>query len=132
MYSETSTEERRRHKRFQIKTKTFAAFSGPDSNRKIGEIINMSTGGMAFRYLNYEKQPYGIISSDKPVELDIFWQGDGYSMGTVPIKTISDSVISKMSPFSFIAMRHCRMKFTELTPYQEMQLEHFIKNHSSR
>jgi len=132
MYSETSTEERRRHKRFQLKTKTFAAFLGPDSNRKIGEIINMSTGGMAFRYLNYEKQPYGIISSDKPVELDIFWDGDGYSMGKVPVKTISDSVISKMSPLSFIAMRRCRMKFTELTPYQKMQLEHFIKNHSSR
>jgi hypothetical protein len=130
MYSGTSVEERRKHKRFQIKTKTYAAFFGPDSNRKIGEIINMSSGGMAFRYLNYEQQPYGVIFSDKPVELDIFWHGDGYSMGTVPIKTISDSVISKISPFSFIAMRRCRMKFTKLTPYQKLQLEHFIKNHS--
>ncbi len=130
MYSETSTEERRKHKRFQSKTKTFAAFFGPDSNRKIGEIINMSTGGIAFRYLNYEKQPYGIISSDTPVELDIFWNGDGYSMGTVPVKTISDSVLSELSPLSCIAMRHCRMKFTELTRYQEMQLEHFIEKHS--
>ena len=73
MSSATSTEERRKYKRFQVKSKTFAAFFGPDSSRKIGEIINMSTGGMAFRYLNYEKQPYGIIFSDKPVELDIFW-----------------------------------------------------------
>ena len=131
MYSEISVEERRKHQRFQIKTKTFAAFFGPDSKRKIGEIINMSTGGMAFRYLNYEKQPYGIIFSDKPVELDIFWDGDGCSLCKLPIKTISDSVISKMSPFSVIAMRRCRMKFTELTPYQEIQLEHFIKKHAS-
>ena len=130
MDSETSTEERRKHKRFQIKIKTFAAFFGPDSNRKIGEIINMSTGGIAFRYLNYEKQPYGIISSDTPVELDIFWDGDGYSMGTVPVQTISDSVLSELSPLSCIAMRQCRMKFTELTRYQEMQLEHFFEKHS--
>ena len=88
----------------------------------------MSTGRMAFRYLNYEKEPYGIISSDKPTELDIFWDGDGYSQGKVPVKTISDSVISQISPISFIAMRHCRMKFTELTPLQEPQLEHFFKN----
>ena len=132
MSSATSTEERRKHKRFQVKTKIFAAFFGPDSNRKIGEIINMSTGGMAFRYLNYEKQPYGIIFSDKPVELDIFWNGDGYSIGKIPVKTISDSVISKMSRFSFVAMRRCRMKFTELSPNQELQLDLFIKHHSLR
>ena len=131
MCSETIKAERRKHKRFQIKIRTFAAFFGPDSNRKIGEIINMSTGGMAFRYLNYEKEPYGIISSDNPVELDIFWNGDGYSLGKVPVKTISDSVISQISPISFIAMRHCRMKFIELTPFQELQLEHYIKNQLS-
>jgi hypothetical protein len=132
MASETSTAERRKHKRFQIKSKTFAAFFGPDTNRKIGEIINLSTGGMAFRYLNYEKESYGSISSDKSVELDIFWDGDGYSLGTVPVKTISDFVISRISTVSFIAMRHCRMKFTELTLFQELKLEHFIKNHLSR
>ena len=132
MISETSNVERRKHIRFQIKTKTFAAFFGPDTNRKIGEIINMSTGGMAFRYLNYEKESYGCISSDKPVELDIFWDGDGYSLGKVPVKTISDSVISQISPMSFIAMRHCRMKFTELTPLQELKLDQFINNHSLR
>lgn len=132
MSSATSTEERRKLKRFQIKAKTFAAFFGPDSNRKIGEIINMSTGGMAFRYLNYEKQPYGIVFSDKPVELDIFWNGDGFSIGKISVKTISDSVISQMSPFSFITMRRCRMKFTELTPNQDLQLDLFIKYHSLR
>ena len=132
MNSETSTPERRKHIRFLIKAKTFAAFFGPDSNRKIGEIINMSTGGMAFRYLNYEKEPYGSISSDKPVELDIFWDGDGYSLGKVPVKTISDSLISRISSDSIIAMRHCRMKFTELTPLQALKLGHFISNHSLR
>jgi hypothetical protein len=131
MSSQTNTAERRKHERLQIKTKTFAAFFGPNSNRKIGEIINMSAGGMAFRYLNYEKEPYGIISSDKPVEVDIFWQGDGYSLGKVPIKTISDSLISRISPVSLIAMRYCRLKFTELTPFQELLLKRFIKNHSS-
>jgi len=132
MNRETSNVERRRHKRFRIKTKTFAAFFGPDSNRKIGEIINMSAGGMAFRYLNYEKKSYGSISSDKPVELDIFWDGDGYSLGKIPVKTISDALISRISPVSFIAMHHCRMKFTELTTLQELKLDHFISNHSLR
>lgn len=132
MYRETSIEERRKHKRFQINTKTFAAFVGPDSNRKIGEIIDMSSGGMAFRYLNYEKQPFGMLTSDKLVELDIFWDGDGYSLGTVPVKTISDAEISKTGPSSFITMRHCRMKFTELTSYQSLQLDNFIQKRAAR
>jgi len=130
MHDESNIKERRKHKRFQIKIKTFAAFFGPDSKRKIGEIIDMSPGGMAFRYLNYEKQPYGIVFSEKTVELDIFWHGDGYSMGKIPMQTISDSVISKISPLSFIAMRHCRMKFSELTSHQEIQLTAFITNHA--
>lgn len=130
MFDKSIIEERRQHRRFRVKDRVVVMFCGPDSRRKIGEVIDICAGGISFRYLNYEENPYGKISSDNLVELEIIADRDGYSLGKVAVKTISDSVISQTSSLSFVALRRCRMQFKELTLLQKEQLEDFIRGYS--
>lgn len=130
MPNKISTDERREHRRFRIRDKAYALIDGPAFHPKVVEIADLSIGGIAFRYLNYETMPYGNILSYKPVELDILLDGANYSLGEVAIKTISDTIISKANRFSFVTIRECRVKFQELTGRQKSQLANFIKTHT--
>ena len=107
--------ERRLHKRFQVKSGS-VAFNG-----KSAEIIDISMGGLAFSYLesdqwSFENFDRGVLLGEKELCLE-----------DIPLKVISDCAIN--SGLSII--RRCGVKFEKLTPKQLAQLEYFIWANSS-
>lgn len=114
--------ERRRHKRFQAQEGAFAV-ARPEFT-KLGQIMDISRGGLAFRYVVTGSQGNGAI------EVDIFKAGDGFYLENIPIKTIWDLRVPKKLSNGSLPMRRCGMQFGELTPNQISQLEYFIQNHT--
>ena len=114
--------ERRKHKRFQVEDGAFAVLTPHFA--KVGQIIDMSMGGLAFSYIA-EQEP-----SNGSFELDIFLTDHSFYLEKVPVKTISDFEIANEVAYSFTTTRRCGVEFGDLTLNQISQLEYFIRNHT--
>lgn len=113
--------ERRKHKRFQAWNGAFVAL-GPYS-LKLGQIVNMSMGGLAFRYIGSRKP------SKMKTESKIFID-NGFCLDDVPLETVSDFE-AKQGSFASLVMRQSGVQFGKLTRDQESELEYFIDNHTA-
>ena len=113
--------ERRKHKRFEVPIGAFVAFRPRDT--RLGEIIDISAGGLAFRYLATKEPLNGSC------KLKIFpTEGDSY-LNDVLFKTITDFGTYEI-PFTSITMRRSGVQFGELTDNQMSQLQRFIHSNT--
>ena len=125
--------ERRERKRFSAQGGAFVILRPHFYKR--GQIVDIGTGGLAFRYTTSIEQPYEPFESD--ISLDIFspeYHTSGanisFSLSGVPIKIISDFEIARMS-FGSIAQRRCGVQFEELTYAQKSKIECFIQKYNT-
>jgi len=93
---------------------------------KMGQIVNISKGGLAFRYIDSE------IESGKSSEIDILFAQNNFHLKKVLFKTVADYKAVSEFPFSSIVMRQKSVQFREMRPYQTSQLDYFIKNYTSK
>jgi hypothetical protein len=114
--------ERRKHRRLQVQDIAFAVLR--DQGRQLGQIMDISMGGLAFNYIA------GGGNADSAFELDILLAYKGLYMKKIQFKTISDFQIANKSPFTPITMRRRGIKFGELTPKQTSMLKNFIQEHT--
>ena len=114
--------ERREYKRFRAQDRAFAAFISSD--KRIGQIIDISRGGLAVFYLDETNQ------ENSSFELEIFSANNGFHLKQVPFKTISDFEIPSEFHISFISMRRRSVQFGKLSHSQTSQLEYFITNYT--
>jgi c-di-GMP-binding flagellar brake protein YcgR len=117
-----SPEDRRKHRRFRVKEGAFAVLKGEE--KKLGQITDISGGGLAFKYVSQGQ------SSEGPYVLDILLSGHDFHLKEIPVKAISDSEIEDEIPFSQIEMRKLGVQFLTLTGRHVSQLEDFIQNHT--
>ncbi len=116
--------DKRKHKRFRSQDLAFAAFGS--HIKEIGQIIDISRGGLAFRYIADGDQ------LNESRELEIYLANNGFHLKKVPFNTISDFELTSEFPLSSIIMRRRGVQFGELTQTQVSQLECFIQNHTVR
>ncbi|MEE9567072.1 MAG: PilZ domain-containing protein [Desulfobacteria bacterium] len=121
MIPEKEIVEQRQHKRFEVREGAFILL-GTDST-KLGRIIDISMGGLAFSYMARARPPNELF------ELDIFLIDSEFYFDKVPFETISDFK-TRENPFSSITMRRCGVQFGALTYSQISQLEYFIQNYT--
>jgi hypothetical protein len=115
--------ERRSHERYQVQQGVYALLKNGSS--KLGQIKNISIGGLAFMYINHDEP----IS--EPVEVDIFISGNGYFLKGIPCKKISDTHVDNFVPFSTFEMRQLGVQFGEISHGQAAQLDTFIKKYAA-
>ena len=120
MATRKRTVERRKNKRYKAKEGAYAAIS-PHS-RKLGQIVDISMGGLAFKYIDNNDE-----REDKP-ERSIFLSSLGYYVGELPFKTIEDYEVTNYPSFSSMKLRKRRVKFTELTFKQLFDLDFYLRN----
>jgi len=111
--------EKRKHKRYQAKDGAYAAIS-PQS-RKLGQIINISMGGIAFKYIDTKE-------NEEQTEESIFLSSLGYYVGDLPFKTIEDYEVTDYPSFSAMKLRQRRVQFKDLTFKQLFDLDFYIRN----
>ena len=118
--------ERREHKRFEVRSGAFAVLSTPESRftKRVGQIIDISMGGLAFCYIATEEPSNGES------ELKIITTNNGFHLDRLPSRTVSDFETPDESPFTSISMRRSGLQFGRLTEEQISMLEHFILQHT--
>ena len=119
--SQTQLVEKRAFRRFPTKEGAFAVTTAP---RKLGQILDISSGGLSFTYVGDKKGPI------KDMELDIFISGLGFNSKNLSFKTIADFEIETKNEFSSVKMRRRGVKFGKLNLDQISQIEEFLLNHT--
>ena len=113
-------EERREEKRFQVQDGAFAMLSLQLAI--LGQIENISRGGLAFRY---------VASQDRSTELsalNILLTDGSFSLKRVPIRTVWDHPVPRDYTQGLITVRYCGMRFDDWTNGQRSDLNYFIQN----
>jgi len=114
--------ERRKHQRFQVQNGAFVVLTPPDT--KVGRIVDISMGGLAFHYVGTEE------SSRESTQLSIFSGDCSFYLYRVTCATVSDlrAYATGLAPLS---IRRHSVQFGELTHDHASRLEHFIRNYST-
>ena len=116
------TAEQRKYRRYRAKEGAVAAIRCAGVN--VGDIIDISNGGLSFSYVNLDHDAKG------PCELDIFMRNNGFLIKDVPFKTVSDFDMDNELPFSSITFKRQSVRFCKLNRRQRSDLEYFIRHHT--
>ena len=114
--------EQRKHKRFRPQDGTYAVLRGP--REKLGQVINISQGGLAFRYIDIGERP------KRSFELDSSIEENGFILDRLSFETVSDFSASREFPFSSTPIRRRGGEFMALNENQISDLEYFIQNYA--
>jgi len=123
MVGRKRTVEKRKNKRYKAVEGAYAAIS-PHSN-KLGQIIDISIGGLAFKYIDTKGDDANMQSPSKE---SIFLSSTGFYVGDLPFKTVSDNEVTNTPSFSAMKVRERHVQFTDLSLKQLFDLEHYLKN----
>ena len=123
MVGRKKTVERRKSKRHKVVEGAYAAIS-PHSN-KLGQIIDINMGGLAFKYI-YTKGD--DENKQSPSEESIFLSSMGFYVGDLPFKTVSDNEVTDTPSFSAMKVRERHVQFADLSFKQLFDLDHYLKN----
>jgi len=126
MIGRKRTIERRRNKRYKAVDGAYAAIS-PNSH-KLGQIIDISMGGLSFKYIDTSND--GKDSDGTPEEA-VFLSSMGYYVGDLPFKTVSDYEITNTPSFSSMKVRKRHVQFTDLSFKQLFDLDYYLRNNVS-
>ena len=114
--------EKRRYKRFRSKESAYAAFG--NHAMKIGQIVDISMGGLALHYIADGEQ------INESQELEIYMAHNGFHMTDVPFNTISDFALPSEFPLTTIIMRRRGVQFGELSELHISQLGYLLQNYT--
>jgi len=115
--------ERRKYKRYKAAYGAYAVL-GPE-NSKIGQIKDISMGGLAFKYLADEARNNGAS------EVDIIIHQKHLHVKSIPMQTITDFELTKENAFSRVRLRQRGVQFGELTSDHTSKLEFILKQYTS-
>ena len=115
--------EQRIHKRFRVRENSYVTLTGPVS--KLGQIIDISQGGLSFRYIDIGERPQQLFE----VKLNI--KNNGFQLDPLSLTTVYDLRATKEFPFSATRIRRRGGQFVGLTPDQISDLEYLIQNYTT-
>ncbi len=114
--------EKRQHKRYKGKEGAFAAFIRPDELINLGQIIDISMGGLCIRYLSTKETNAGCSG------LKIFGSNGRFiHVDKVQCRIVYDHEIPEGS-WEQLSTRRCGVQFEHLTVKHLSMLQDFIDN----
>ena len=126
MVGRKRTVERRKNKRYKAVEGAYAAIS-PNSH-KLGQIIDISMGGLSFKYIDTSVED----KENAPLpDETIFLSSMGYYVGDLPFKTVSDYEVTNAPSFSSMKVRKRHVQFTDLSFKQLFDLDYYLRNNVS-
>lgn len=114
--------DRRKDKRFQTEKNVYAVLRARGS--KLGRVVDISRGGLAFRYVSLGRHLKG------PLELDLLSQRYDYRIDKIPVKVITDLDVAGKKAFRSTGLKRVGVKFGKLTPEQKIKVGYFIRDHA--
>ena len=120
--TDNDNKDRRMQKRFKAVNGAFAAVR--QKSNQLGQIKDISVGGLAFTYLANEGATNGALA------LDIFVTKHQLYIKDIPFQLVRDTLVEKESPFSTVPVREQAVQFRKLTKEQKNQLIHLMQYHT--
>jgi len=117
---------RRKHHRSPVKAGAIAALN----DTKLGSIADISSGGLAFRYIGFAHEDNDFSVSESPLVSIV--NNDGSAMHNIPCKIVEVDTSPPDYPFCSLRRMQCRLQFTRLPPQQKSQLENFVAQFMER
>ncbi|MBN1907288.1 MAG: PilZ domain-containing protein [Deltaproteobacteria bacterium] len=118
---EHSQKEQRVHERFRVKDGVFAVIrKNNDTKLTVGQIIDISKGGMSFKYLANSEPIDGVH------KLDIYSSGNGAQLKDITFRVVTDFRIDSPFPFSTVFMRRGGLQFQDLSDDHLNRFSEFI------
>ena len=115
MFNDNQRSDRRRHPRFSPKDCTFVA------DLKIGMVVDVSRGGMAFYYADRKPWPKSV-----PQTGTLQHKKNGHFICNLPMETISDTRLPGTLTVGAMAIHRRSIRFGRLTTAQKEQLDKLI------
>jgi hypothetical protein len=112
--------ERRIHRRFEVQEGAYAALN--NGSLKVGQIKNISKGGLAFRYLDDGTPTEGSYKAY------LFLTDNDFFLQNLPFNTVSDFQVDSETPSNALFKKQCGGQFGDLTPDQMFRLDCFIND----
>lgn len=122
MASRRNLVERRKYNRFSAKDSVAAALRSHLS-KKVGLVMNVSRGGLAFRYIDSAEKV------SEPLELDIMLGDISISLKDVPVEFVTDGVMQDEYSFSLIPLRKCSVRFADMNEDTATRLDFLLQHH---
>jgi len=120
------TFERRQHERFRVEDGSLAMLWPASS--KIGQIVDIGMGGLAFRYTAQSKPKNSFAELESEIEL--ICNRHRFKSDALPIETVSDLEIDGCGGDLYPREQRRRgFKFGPLTDEQKSQVQLFIQRH---
>lgn len=121
------TKERRKQKRYQVKEGAYAAVS--PRSYKIGQIEDISMGGLSFKYIDTSvfDDDSDFEYNDENTSETMFLSSMGYYVGDLSFDTVNDYKVDNTPSFSNLTIRKRHIKFTDLDLKQLFDLDYYIQ-----
>ncbi|MFH2218855.1 MAG: PilZ domain-containing protein [Pseudomonadota bacterium] len=116
--------ERRKHERLKAKEGTFAVVTS--GNRKLGQVKDISMGGLTFQYVD-NGEPVDVLS-----EVELFSAVYDFHLKKLKVKSVEDLSIDNTVSFSSLPMRQLRIQFGTMTSDQSRLLDFFLRKHTQQ
>ena len=117
----TPGSERRKYPRFKARLGAFVLCS--ETNTILGQINDISLGGLSYHYFDGEEE------FDAHLELDISHREQSYYLSNLKFKTISDVEVHREGLDS-MTIRRKGVQFQNIAPSQVAELKYFIQRHT--
>jgi hypothetical protein len=114
-----SSRERRKHKRVKALGETYAVFRAP--HPMLGQIIDISEGGLALRYIESKQRPTNVV------EFDLFTLSDDVAINAVAAVARSDQKLSDDSADVSEPTRRRGIEFIGLLERQKAAVKALIQ-----
>jgi len=118
-----SGKDRRKFERFRLKEPTFSEFKG--NTTVIGEIVDVSMGGLSSRYVGNE-----TLTTEGIFKLTVYNTEKGFILKNISVEIVADQVLPPEELLSSTIISRCGVRFIELPEAQESELENFMQNHT--
>jgi len=113
----------RKHLRHHAREGSVAALG----NTKLGIIIDICKGGLAFRYIDFDLKDKKTVAKQS-LAISIVRDVDRFYLCNVPCKIILDHYSLPGYFLSSLKMNKCSVQFGEMTSEKVLQLQYFIDN----
>ena len=90
---------------------------------ELGQVVDISLGGMAFDYIADMDLPKGAFY------IDLRLKGEPMVISRLPSLTVSDNDTGRMAPFSNISIRRCGIEFYYPPKDKKTQLQVLIRKY---
>ena len=108
--------ERRKYKRVDVRSGTYTM-----NSTKPGLIVDMSTGGLSFRYIERKDWPEETRTMDI-----VSGEDEEYRLENIPYRVVSDYETKSEIAYEKMIVKRRSVEFVELSQDQKSKLQKFI------